>query len=538
VPHTALLFGDEARDRLVRGASALADAVRLTLGPRSKSVLIEQAWDRPIVCDDGVTIAKRLRLKDAQENLGVQVLRQAAERTGDEVGDGTTTSTLLAHALLIEGVRNVVAGASAIGLKRGLEAGTEIAIDALRTISRPLTTAREREQVATVSAHNDPEIGSLVAQAIERVGAEGVVSVEEARGIETAMNIVEGLQFDRGFLSPYFVTNPARMLVELERPYILLTDRRVANIQDLIPLLEELVREGRPLLVIAEDVEGEALAILVLNRLRGTLLCAAVKAPGFGDQRKELLRDIATVSDGQLISEDLGRALEGVTIADLGRAERVVIDKDSTTIVGGAGDHAAVEARCEELRRRIEQATSDYDRERFKGRLAKLAGGVAVIRVGAHSESELKRRKEAFEDAISATQAAIAEGIVPGGGVAFVRMACAVEQEAGHREGDARTAFLILAKALEVPTRQIALNSDVDPGVVVDRIRSGEGAFGFDAAASQYCDLLEAGIVDAAKVVRVALQNAVSVAGTLLLAEATLSEVKDEKDERQPTEFE
>jgi chaperonin GroEL len=536
MPYTHLLFRDQARQRILEGATALADALRVTLGPRSKSVLIQQAWGAPLVCNDGVTIAKRIKMKDPDEDLGAQVLRQAAERTGDVVGDGTTTSTLLAHAMFAEGVRNVVAGASAIDLKRGMDRGIEAAADAIRDMSRPIASRTEKVQVATVSAHNDPEIGELVAEAIERVGVEGVVSVEEAKGIETTLDVVEGMQFDRGYLSPYFVTDAEKMQAVLESPLILVHDKRIGAIKDVVPLLEQIVQQGRPLLVVAEEVEGEALATMVLNKLRGAFLCVAVKAPGFGDRRQEMLEDIALVSGAQLVSEQLGKTLAGVTLEDLGSAERVIVDKDTTTIVGGAGKPDAIKARCIELRRRIEEATSDYDKEKLQERLAKLAGGVAVVRVGAPSEAELKSRKEAFDDAISATQAAVAEGIVAGGGVAFLRAAEAVERLALEAEGDERTGLRILARALEAPARQIAANSGADPGVVVDRVRCGSGGFGFDAARGVYGDLIEAGIIDPTKVVRVALENAVSVAGILLLAEATLTERQDEKREEAPQE--
>ncbi len=530
--YTELRFSDQAREKILAGSTALADAVRLTLGPRSKSVLIGQAWGVPLVCNDGVTIAKRVKLRDPEENLGAQMLRQAAERTADAVGDGTTTATLIAQALFAGGVRNVVAGASAVDLKRGFDQGAGIAFGALASLSQPLRTREERVQVATVSAHNDPAIGELVADALERVGAEGVVSVEEAKSTETVLDVVEGLQFDRGYLSPYFVTDSEKMEAILEAPYILVYDERIGGVQDLLPVLEQVIKAGRPLLIIAEEVEGEALGTLVLNRLRGTFLCVAVKAPGFGDRRKQLLQDIATVTGAQLISKEVGRALEGTTLEELGSAERVVIDKDSTTIVGGNGEPTAIEGRCTELRHLIEQATSDYDREQLQQRLAKLSGGVAVVRVGAPTEAEMKNRKEAFEDAISAAQAAMADGIVAGGGVAFVRMADAVERAAGEAEGDLRTALLVLAHALEVPARQIAENSGMDGGVVVDRIRRGTGAFGFDGAQGEFVDLVKAGIIDPAKVVRIAVQNAISVAGTLLLAEATLTEREEESESR------
>jgi chaperonin GroEL len=533
--YTHLLFRDQAREKILTGAGVLADAVRVTLGPKSKSVLIGETWGTPLVCNDGVTIAKRLKLRDPDENLGAQVLRQAAERTSEAVGDGTTSSTLVAYTAFAGGLRNVVAGASAIDIKRGLDRGTAVATEALAKLARPLQGKVERAQVATVSAHNDPAIGELVAEALERVGAEGVVSVEEAKGIETTLDVVEGLQFDRGYLSPYFVTDPEKMETVLQAPYILVHDERLGGIQELIPLLEQVIKSGRPLLVIADEVEGEALATLVLNRLRGTFLCVAVKAPGFGDRRKEQLQDIATVSGAQLVSKELGRTLEHTTLAELGSAERVVVDKDTTTIVGGHGSTEAIEARCSELRHAIEKATSEYDEERLRARLAKLSGGVALIRVGAPTEAEMKNRKEAFDDAISAAQAAMAEGIVPGGGVAYVRMAMAVEQLADGSEGDERTALRVLAHALEVPARQIADNSGMDPGVVIERIRSGTGGFGFDGATGKFLDLMEAGIIDPAKVVRVAVQNAISVAGTLLLAEATMTQ-RDEPKDNQPAE--
>ena len=430
-------------------------------------------------------------------------------------------------------MRNVVAGASAINLRHGLDRGVAVAVEELRALSRPLTSRAEKSQVATVAAHNDPEIGEMVAEAIERVGAEGVVSVEEAKGIETSLDTVEGMQFDRGFLSAYFVTDPDKMEVVLEEPLVLAYDKRVANVAPLLPLLEQVVKLGRPLLVIAEEVEGEALSTMVLNKLRGAFPCAAVKAPGFGERREQMLQDIAIITGATVISEQLGKTLENATPADLGTAERVIIDKDTTTIVGGAGKKAAIEDRCKQIRSQIEDAASDYDRDKLQERLAKLTGGVAVIRVGAPSEAEMKNRKEGFDDAISATQAAIAEGIVTGGGVAFLRMAAAVEREALNAEGDERTALRILSKALETPARQIAENSGADPGAVIDRIRCGTGPFGFDGASGEFKDLVEAGIIDPTKVVRIALENAVSVAGTLLLAEATLTEIPEEKDRQQ-----
>jgi chaperonin GroEL len=529
MPHSQIHFRDQARSKLLAGASALADAVRITLGPKAHCVLIERKWGSPLVCDDGVTIAKELTLKDPEENLGARLLREAAVRTGDAVGDGTTTSTILAHAIVSEGFRNVVAGASAIELKRGLDRGARAAAEALRALSKPVRAAKEKAQVATISAHNDPSIGEKVAEAIERVGGEGVVTVEEAKGTETALDVVEGMQLDRGFLSPYFVTDPEKMEAVLEDPLLLLHDKRIASMKDLLPLLEQVVREGRALVVIAEDLEGEALATLVVNKIRGTLRCAGLKAPGFGDRRKAMLEDIAVLSGGQVISEEIGIKLENVTVRDLGSAKKVVITKDDTTIIQGAGSHAAIEARCKELRRQIEDTTSDYDREKLQERLAKLSGGVAVIRVGAPSESELKNRKDAFDDAIASTKAAIAEGIVPGGGVALVRIVPALDAELARCEGDEATGVRILRQALETPLRQIAANSGADGGVVADRVRQGSGAFGFDARRGTYLDLIEAGIIDPTKVVRLALENAVSVASVLLLAEATLTEIEEPK---------
>jgi chaperonin GroEL len=525
--HKHLLFRSEAREKILRGATALADAVRVTLGPKSRCVLIERKWGSPIVCNDGVTIAKEVELKDAEENLAARMMRQAAERTGDAVGDGTTTATVLAHAMFCEGIRNVVAGASAVDLKRGLDRGLRAAVGALRGLSRPVASRREKAQVATISAHNDASIGELVADAVESVGAEGVVSVEEAKGTETALEVVQGMQIDRGYLSPYFVTDPERMECVLEEPFVLVHDRRIGVMKDLIPVLEHVVKSGRPLLIVAEDVEGEALATLVVNKLRGALACAAVKAPGFGDRRKAMLEDIAILTGGRVLSEELGVSLEHVGLGDLGRASRVVAARDTTTIIGGAGDRAAIAGRVEHIRREIKDTTSDYDREKLQERLAKLAGGVAVIRVGAPTEAEMKSRKEAFEDAINATRAAVAEGIVPGAGLALLRAIAAVEREEATSEGDERTGLRILRHALEAPTRQIAENSGFDGGVVVERMRAGTGNAGFDAATGAYVDLVEAGIIDPTKVVRVGLENAVSVASVLLLTEATLTEVPE-----------
>jgi len=530
--HKQVLFRSAAREKILRGAAQLADAVRVTLGPRSKSVLIEKKWGAPIVCNDGVAIAKEFDLRDPEENLGAQMLRQAAEKTGDLVGDGTSTSTILAHAIFADGLRNVVAGASAIDIKRGLDRGTKSAIEALKALSRPVATRKEKAQVATISAHNDPAIGELVAGAMEKVGGEGVITVEESKTTETMLDVVEGMQFDRGFLSPYFVTSPEKMEAVLEDAFVLLSDRKIGTLKDLIPLLEQVAKAARPLLVVAEDVEGEALAGLIVNQLRGSLKSCAVKAPGFGDRRKAMLQDMAELTGAMVISEELGLTLEHVTVEQLGRAKRVVVDKDNTTIIGGSGDRKRIDARIEQIRREIEKTTSDYDREKLQERLAKLAGGVAVIRVGAPTEAEMKSKKEALDDAISSTKAAVAEGIVPGGGLALLRCTDAVQREEAKCEGDERTGVQILKRALEIPTRQIAENSAVDGGVVVARMLAGQGNHGFDAARKEYVDLVEAGIIDPTKVVRIALENAVSVASVLLLTEATMTEIPETKKEQ------
>jgi chaperonin GroEL len=527
--HKQVLFRSEAREKILRGATQLADAVRVTLGPRSKSVLIERKWGVPIVCNDGVTIAKEFDLKNPEENLGVRMLRQAAEKTGDMVGDGTSTSTILAHAMFADGVRNVVAGASAIDIKRGLDRAAKRAVDTLKAISKPVQTRREKEQVATISAHNDAGIGALIGAAMEKVGDDGVITVEEAKTTETVLDVVEGMQFDRGFLSPYFVSDPDKMEAVLEDALVLVVDRKIGSLNDLVKLLDAVAKSAAPLLIVAEEVEGDALATLIVNHIRGTLKSCAVKAPGFGDRRKAMLQDMAILTGAQVISEELGIKLENVTIEQLGRARRVVCDKENTTIVGGSGDSKAIKARIEQIRREIEDTTSDYDREKLQERLAKLAGGVAVIKVGAPTELEMKSKKEALDDAISATKAAVAEGIVPGGGLALLRCIATVEEEEKIVEGDERTGVQILKRALETPVRQIAENSAVDGGVVVAKMLEGKGNFGFDAGRKQYVDLVEAGIIDPTKVVRVALENAVSVASTLLLTEATMTEIAEEK---------
>ena len=532
-----VLFREAARQKILQGAGALAEAVRVTLGPKSKSVLIERKWGKPLVCNDGVTIAKEFELKDPEENLGAQMIRQAAERTGDAVGDGTSTSTVLAHAILVDGVRNVTAGASAVDIKRGLDRGLKVAIEAIRAISRPVVGQKEMAQVAAISAHNDMDIGNLVAEAMAKIGPEGAITVEESKTTETAMEVVEGMQIDRGYISPYFVTNPEKMEVVLDSPLVLLTERKISHMQDLLPLLEQIAKSGRSFVVVAEDLDGEALATLVVNKLRGVLSCVALKSPGFGDRRKAMLQDMAILLGARVISDELGMTLEKATLDDLGQTQRVVVTKETTTFVGGQGDKAAITGRCNELRNQIKEAKSDYDREKLQERLARLAGGVAVVRVGAPSESEMKARKDAFDDAISSTKAAVAEGIVPGGGLALLRAVDAVEREISITEGDERTGLLILKRALESPVRQIATNSSADDGVVVSKMREGKGSFGFDAARGTYVDLVEAGIIDPTKVVRVALENAVSVAGILLLTEATMAEIPEPK-ERHPMPME
>lgn len=526
--HKQVLFRSAAREKVLRGATQLADAVRITLGPRSKSVLIQRQWGAPVVCNDGVAIAKEFSLKDPEENLGAQMLRQAAEKTGDVVGDGTSTSTIIAHAIFAEGVRNVTAGASAIDLKRGLDRGYAAAVKALEGMARKVTSRQEKAQVATISAHNDPAIGELVAAAMEKVGGEGVITVEESKTTETVLDVVEGLQFDRGYLSPYFVTDAEKMEAVLEDPFILLTDRKVNLVKDLLPVLEQVAKTGRPLALVAEDIEGEALATLVVNQLRGVLKSVAVKAPGFGDRRRALLEDMAILTGGTVVADDVGLRLEDVRLDQLGRARRLVVDKDTTTVIGGLGERARIDARMQQIRREIDKATGDYDREKLEERLAKLAGGVAVIRVGAPSESEMKAKKDALDDAISATKAAVAEGIVPGGGLALLRVTRVLEAEEAACSGDERTGVQILRRALESPARQIAENSSVDGGVVVARCLEAAPNTGFDAAAKQYVDMYAAGIVDPTKVVRIALENAVSVASILLLAEATMTEIPEE----------
>jgi chaperonin GroEL len=534
--HKHLMFRSEAREKILHGAKTLTDALRVTLGPKSRSVLIGKKWGVPLVCDDGVTIAKEVSLEDPEEDLGVRMIRQAAEKTGDVVGDGTTTATILAYAIFSEGLKNVAAGASAIDLKRGLERGLELAVESLHHQSSPVADRQQMAQVATISAHGLEDIGQLVADAVERVGSEGVITVEEGKSMETSLDVVEGMQFDRGYASPYFATDPEHMECVLENPRILLHDKAISVMRDLVPILEQTAEAGQSILLVAEDIEGDALATLIVNKVRGNLRAVAVKAPGFGDRRKAMLEDMAILTGGTVVSAELGMKLENVADAQLGRASRVVVNQDTTTIIGGAGDKAKIAARVQLLRDTLQTSATDYDREKLQERLAKLTGGVAVIRVGARTEAAMKSRKEAFDDAISSTQAAMAEGVVPGAGLALLRAMTSVQREEDGATGDFRTGLAILRAALEAPTRQIAENSNLDAGVIVAHMReknSGDEPIGVDARTGEFVNLIELGIVDAAKVVRLALENAVSVAGLLLLTEATITDVAE--PERAPS---
>ncbi|MRI82868.1 MAG: chaperonin GroEL [Nitratiruptor sp.] len=521
-------FSDIARGELFEGVKKLADAVKVTMGPRGRNVLIQKSFGSPTITKDGVSVAKEIELPNTVENMGAQLVKEVASKTADEAGDGTTTATILAYNIFKEGLRNITAGANPIEVKRGMDKAAEAIVEELKKISKEVKDKKEIEQVATISANNDPTIGKLIAEAMEKVGKDGVITVEEGKSLQDELEVVEGMQFDRGYLSPYFVTDPEKMECVLENPYILLYDKKISNMKDLLPILEKIVQTGnRPLLIIAEDVEGEALATLVVNKLRGTLNVCAVKAPGFGDRRKAMLQDIAILTGGQVISEELGRTLEGAQLSDLGQADRVVVDKDNTTIVGGKGDKAAVEARIKEIKAQIEKTTSEYDKEKLQERLAKLAGGVAVIKVGAATETEMKEKKDRVDDALSATKAAVEEGIVIGGGTALIRAAKKVNL---NLDGDEKIGAEIILRAIKAPLKQIAENAGFDPGVVANNVENAEDEnIGFDAATGRYVNMFEAGIVDPAKVERVALQNAVSVASLLLTTEATVSEIKEEK---------
>lgn len=523
-----IMFEQQARDKILRGVNILADAVKSTLGPRGRNAILEKSWGAPNVTKDGVTVAKEIELEDKFENLGAQMLKEVASKTSDVAGDGTTTATVLAQAIYREGIKMVAAGASPMDLKRGIDAAVEAVVKKLKDLSKPTKDKKEIAQVGTISANNDPTIGNIIAEAMEKVGKEGVITVEEAKSMETSLDVVEGMQFDRGYLSPYFVTDPERMEVTLDEPYILIHEKKISNMRDMLPLLEQVAKMGRPLLIVAEDVEGEALATLVVNKLRGTLTACAVKAPGFGDRRKAMLEDIAILTGGQVISEDLGLKLENVTLNDLGRAKRVTVDKDNTTIVDGAGAKEKIEGRVRQIRTQIEETTSDYDREKLQERLAKLVGGVAVINVGAATETEMKEKKARVEDALNATRAAVEEGIVPGGGVAYLRCLDAINDL--KLEGDQLTGAKIVLRALEEPLRQIAVNAGHDGSIVVDKVKGKDYAFGFNAHKEVYEDLMDNGVIDPAKVTRLALQNAASVAGLMLTTEVMVAEKPKEKE--------
>jgi chaperonin GroEL len=520
-------YGMNAREKMMSGVDILADAVKVTLGPKGRNVLIEKSWGSPKTTKDGVTVAKEIELEDRFENMGAKMVKEVASKTSDVAGDGTTTATILAQSIYREGSKLVAAGSNPMALKRGLEKAVEIVVEELRKMSKPTKEKKEIAQVGTISANNDHTIGDIIAEAMEKVGKEGVITVEEAKGMETTLEIVEGMQFDRGYLSPYFVTDPEKMEAHLEEPYILLNEKKISVMKDLVPILEQIAKLGRPLVIIAEEVEGEALATLVVNKLRGTLKVVATKAPGFGDRRKAMMEDIAILTGGQMISEDLGLKLENVTINDLGTAKRVSLDKDNTTIVDGGGSRKALEGRVKQIRAQIDETTSDYDREKLQERLAKLIGGVAVINVGAATELEMKEKKDRVEDALNATRAAVEEGIVPGGGVAFLRVLKALDKL--DLTGEEKMGANIIRRALQEPTRQIANNAGFEGSVVVQKVMEGKGSFGFNAETGKYEDLMDAGIIDPTKVARFALQNAASVAGLLLTTEAMVAEKPEKK---------
>jgi chaperonin GroEL len=522
-----IFFSDDARSGLFKGVTKLADAVKITMGPKGRNVLIQKSYGAPNITKDGVSVAKEIELNDSVENMGVQLVKEVASNTADEAGDGTTTATVLAHSIFKEGLRNITAGANPIEVKRGMDKACSAIIDELKAISKAVKDKKEIAQVATISANSDEKIGSLIAEAMEKVGKDGVITVEEAKGINDDLEVVEGMQFDRGYLSPYFVTNSEKMTCELENPYLLLTDSKVASLKDLVPVLEKIQQTGRPLLIIADDVEGEALATLVLNKLKGVLHITAVKAPGFGDRKKAMLNDIAILTGATLITDELGLSLEKTTLAELGQCGKVVIDKDNTVIIDGKGDRGAVEARVNEIKSQIEVTTSEYDKEKLQERLAKLSGGVAVIKVGAATETEMKEKKDRVDDALSATKAAVDEGIIIGGGVALIK---ATEKVDINLKGDELIGSEIIKRAVSAPMKQIVINAGYDAGVVLDKVISNDNPnLGFDASTGKFVDMLEAGIIDPLKVARIALLNAVSVSSLLLTTEATISEVKEEK---------
>jgi len=525
-------YDQKAREALMKGVNILADAVKVTLGPKGRNVILEKSFGSPTVTKDGVTVAKEIELEDKFENMGAQMVREVASKTSDIAGDGTTTATVLAQAIYREGSKLVAAGHNPMELKRGIEKGVETVVEELKKQSKPTKEQREISQVGKISANNDETVGNIIAEAMAKVGKEGVITVEEAKSMETTLDIVEGMQFDRGYISPYFVTNPEKMEAVLEDALILINEKKISNMKDLLPVLEQIAKMGKPLLIIAEEVEGEALATLVVNKLRGTLKCAAVKAPGFGDRRKAMLEDIATLTGGQMISEEMGVKLESITLKDLGKAKRITIDKDNTTIVEGAGDSKGIEGRVKQIRAQIEETTSDYDREKLQERLAKLVGGVAVINVGAATESEMKEKKARVEDALNATRAAVEEGIVAGGGVAYLRTLPTLEKMKLPEQQ--QFGVNILKRALEEPIRWIAMNAGFDGSIVVEKVKNEKGNFGFDAQNEEYTDMVKAGIIDPTKVVRTALQNAASVASLLLTTEAMVAERPKEKDKMPP----
>jgi chaperonin GroEL len=525
-------FNQEAREAILRGVNILADAVTVTLGPKGRNVVLDKSFGAPNVTKDGVTVAKEIELEDKFENMGAQMVKEVASKTSDVAGDGTTTATVLARAIFSEGVKMVVAGHDPMSLKRGMDKAVAAITEELKNISKATKDPKEIAQVGTIAANNDSTIGDVIAEAMNKVGKEGVITVEEAKGLETTLDIVEGMQFDRGYLSPYFVTDPERMECVLQDAYLLLNEKKISSMKELLPILEQIAKTGRPFLIVAEDIEGEALATLVVNKIRGTLQCCAVKAPGFGDRRKAMLEDVAILTGGTVISEELGLKLESVTIKDLGRAKRIVIDKDNTTIVDGAGKKADLEGRIKQIRAQIDETTSDYDREKLQERLAKLIGGVAVINVGAATEVEMKEKKARVEDALHATRAAVEEGIVPGGGVALLRAATVLEKLRVPEEE--RWGVNIIRRATEEPIRRIALNTGVEGAIVLQKVKEGKGAFGFNAASEEYTDLMKAGIIDPTKVVRTALQNASSVAGLMLTTEAMVAEKPEDKPAMPP----
>jgi chaperonin GroEL len=525
-------YSEKAREKMLKGVDTLADAVKVTLGPKGRNVLIEKSWGSPKTTKDGVTVAKEIDLEDKFENMGAQMVKEVASKTSDVAGDGTTTATILAQSVYREGTKLVAAGSNPMAIKRGIDKAVELVVEDLKKLSKPTKEKKEIAQVGTISANNDSTIGEVISEAMEKVGKEGVITVEEAKSMETTLEIVEGMQFDRGYLSPYFVTDPEKMEADLEEPYILLHEKKISVMKDLVPILEQIAKMGKPLLIVAEDVEGEALATLVVNKIRGTFTCAAVKAPGFGDRRKAMLEDIAILTGGQVISEDLGVKLENVTLNDLGTAKRISIDKDNTTIVDGGGSRDALEGRVKQIRAQIDETTSDYDREKLQERLAKLIGGVAVINVGAATEIEMKEKKDRVEDALNATRAAVEEGIVPGGGVALIRALKGLEKV--KLSGEEQLGVDLVKRAIEEPVRQIANNAGFEGSVVVQRVIEGKGNFGFNAETGEYEDLMKAGIIDPTKVTRFALQNAASVAGLLMTTEAMVAEKPEKKKPEMP----